>query len=117
MAQPIAKELISKGQVQRGFIGILTESLTPANAKAKGYPVDNGVLIDSVQPGTPAEKAGLKAGDLIVKLGNVDIHNTGDLEQVLTQDAPGSTVKIQYYRGKNKQSVSLTLGVRPASAG
>ena len=117
VAQPIAKDLIATGKVNRGFIGITTEDLTPQGASSQGLPVSSGVLIDSVQPGTAADKGGLKAGDAIVKIGNAEIRNTGDLQQALSADPPNTKITVTYYRGKNKQTVVLTLGTRPDNLG
>jgi S1-C subfamily serine protease len=117
VAQPIVKDLIANGKVDRGFIGITTEPVTPDTAQANNLPVSTGVLIDSVQPGTPADKSGLKAGDIIVKIDNSNITNTGDLQQALASDPPGTKITITYYRGKTKQTASLTLATRPDNVG
>src|SRR5439155_696742 len=72
-----------------------------------------GTVIDGVQSGTPAEKAGLRAGDIIVKVGNHDVHNTGDLQQSLIDQPPGTKVTITFFRGSDKKTLDVTLGTRP----
>jgi serine protease Do len=113
VAQPVIKDLISNGKIDRGFIGIATDTVTPDAVQSQKLPVDSGVNIDTVQPGTPADKAGLRAGDIIVKLGNQDIHNTGDLQQALIDTPPGTKVTITYYRGNDKKTADVTLTTRP----
>lgn len=117
VAEPVAKDLVSNGKINRGFIGIQTHSATPEEAKAQSLAVDSGASIDGVQPGTPAEKAGLRAGDIIVKIDNHDIQNTGDLQQALINDPPGTKVTVTFYRGANKMTADLTLTNRPDNLG
>ena len=117
VAQPIIKDLIAKGKVDRGFMGITTAGITPQGASSQGLAVTSGVLIDSVQPGTAADKSGLRAGDVIVKIDSSDIRNTGDLQQVLAGDPPGTKITVTYYRGKDKHTADLTLGTRPDNLG
>jgi S1-C subfamily serine protease len=113
VAQPVANDLVSKGKIDRGFIGIQTHTATAEEAKAENSPTASGTVIDGVQPGTPADKAGLRAGDVIVKLADKDVHNTGDLQQALINQAPGTKVTITFYRGSDKKTLDVTLSTRP----
>jgi len=113
VAQPVVNDLVSKGKIDRGFIGIQTHTATSEEAKAQDTPTAAGTVIDGIQPGTPAEKAGLRAGDVIVKVGNHDVHNTGDLQQALIDQPPGTKATITFYRGSDKKTLDVTLGTRP----
>jgi S1-C subfamily serine protease len=113
VAQPVVRDLLSKGKIDRGFIGIQTHTATAEEAKAENSPVASGTVVDGVQPGTPAEKAGLRAGDVIVKVANHDVHNTGDLQQALIDEPPGTKVTITFYRGSDQKSLDVTLTSRP----
>jgi S1-C subfamily serine protease len=113
VAQPVAKDLVANGKIVRGFIGIQTASVTPDEVQQKSLPVNSGAEVEGVQPGTPAEKAGLRAGDIIVKIDNKDINNTGDLQQALINDPPGTKITVTYYRGSDKKTADLTLTTRP----
>ncbi len=117
VTQPVIKDLIANGKINRGFIGIATHTTTPDEAQSQKLPVSTGVSIDTVQPGTPADKAGLRAGDIIVKLGNQDIHNTGDLQQALIDTPPGTKVTITYYHGNDQKTVDINLVARPDNVG
>ncbi|TMB69902.1 MAG: PDZ domain-containing protein [Chloroflexi bacterium] len=109
-AQPIVKELIDKGRVQRGFLGVTIQEITPSLAEQFNLSVDHGVGIRSVQPGGPADKAGLKQGDIIVKLGDKDIRASGDLFAALTEHRGGDIVDVQYFHGGDQRSTQVTLG-------
>jgi hypothetical protein len=74
-----------------------------------------GVEISGVRPGSPAEKAGLTAGDIIVKIGDTDVTNLQAMTDALRSHVAGDVVQVQYLRGGNRLSSTVTLGVRPAS--
>jgi len=109
-AQPIVKELIDKGRVQRGFLGVTIQEITPSLAAQFNLSVDHGVGIRSVQRGGPADKAGLQQGDIIVKLGDKEIRTSGDLFAALTERRGGDVVEVEYYHGGDKQTTQVTLG-------
>ncbi|HZQ37010.1 MAG TPA: trypsin-like peptidase domain-containing protein [Dehalococcoidia bacterium] len=111
---PVTKALISTGKVDRGFLGVNLVPITANEAQANSLAVNDGAGVASVVTGSPAAQAGIQAGDVIVKLGNHDIHSVGDIQQALIENGPGTKVTVQFYRGKDKQSVDVTLGSRPA---
>ncbi len=110
MAKPIVQEIISKGRVERGVLGIVPVQITPSLSQALNLPVDRGIGLDRVQAGGPAARAGLRDGDIIVKIGDVDINTSGDLFQVLMQHRSGERVLVEYYRGNNRSTADVTLG-------
>jgi S1-C subfamily serine protease len=109
-AKPIAQDLIEKGQVERGYLGINMVNITPAIAEEYDLAVDSGVGIGSVQTDSPADLAGLAAGDIIVKAAGREIKNSGDLLGVLTEHRAGETVTIEYYRDGDLEEAEVTLG-------
>ena len=109
-ARPIVEELIDKGLVDRGFLGATIVEITPALADSFGLAVDHGIGLRDVQAGSPAGQAGLRSGDIIVKLAGKEINNSGDLFQVLTDHRAGETVKVEFYRGESQMSAEVTLG-------
>ena len=108
--KPIVGELIEKGRVERGYLGINLINITPGIAEEFGLPVESGVGIGSVQESSPADRADLKAGDIIVRAAGEDIKNSGDLLKVLTEYRAGDTVTIEYYRDGDLQETEVTLG-------
>ena len=112
-AKVVTAQLIEKGYVERGFLGISPFNLTPGLAEQFGFAVTEGVIVGRVIAGTAAEDARLQVEDVIVKLGDLPIRNTGELSKFLIAHLPGETVDIVYYRGDTKISGSITLGDRP----
>ena len=106
-------QLIENGRVERGFLGVSIANITEALAMNQGLAVDEGLLIVSVDPGSPANRAGLSEGDIIVSLAGVEINNLADLERVLLENLPGMTVEVEYFRGAGRESSEITLGARP----
>jgi len=108
--KPIVGELIDKGRVERGYLGINLINITPSIAEEFSLPIDSGVGIGSVQDGSPAERAGLIAGDIIVGAAGEEIKNSGDLLKVLTEHRAGERVIIEYYRDGELEETEVTLG-------
>jgi S1-C subfamily serine protease len=91
-------------------LGVRVADVDPSLAAQNGLAVDHGALIADVQPGGPADKAGLKAGDVIVQMDGKAVNNVQDLSDILLSKKPGDTVTVQYYRGTQQQTVKVTLG-------
>lgn len=113
-ALPLVRELIEKGRIERGFLGISASNVTDALALSQNLPVKQGIIIAEVAPNSPAAQTGLKRGDIIVGLAGRNIASFADLESILFENRVGSAVKIEYYRGGQKQTRDITLGSRPA---
>jgi len=124
-AKRIANELITEGRVREVYLGIQAIAFDPGFAQALGLPVEQGLLIEDVDQGSPAARAGLRGGDRVViagmrrvKIGGdvvtaVDgqpISSQLDMAVALDKDHPGDTVTLEIYRGSQKMDVRLTLG-------
>jgi len=108
--EPIVVELIDKGRVERGYLGINMINITSSIAEEFDLPVDSGVGIGFVQAGSPADRAGLEAGDIIVRAAGEEIRNSGDLLNVLTEQRAGDSVLVEYYRDSELEETTVTLG-------
>jgi S1-C subfamily serine protease len=113
LAKPLVQEIIDSGMVSRGFLGVSVVDVTPSLAASFDLPVDKGVGVAAVEPGSPAEEAGLRVNDIIVRIGDVDITNNGGLTQALTRFKAGDTVTVVFYRGSQQQQEEITLTDRP----
>ena len=112
-AQLVVEQLLQKGYVDRGFLGISPVTLSPSLASQAGVPVDAGVFIVRTVSGSAAEAAGLQAEDVIAEMAGETIVNTGELSKFLVAHLPGETISVVFYRGNQQRTVELTLGERP----
>lgn len=110
----VYEQLKANGKVNRGMLGIQNfEALRPAKAKEIGLPAETaGVRIgaDGVAPGGPAEKGGIRVGDVISKIGQFQIRNEADLAVAMIRTAPGQKVAVEYYRDGKKATAEVTVG-------
>ena len=113
LVRPLAQEIIEKGRVERGYLGVNVVDVTPALNEAEGLGVDQGVAIAGVGPDSPAEKAGLRPRDVIVRIGNRDVGNNGELLQALTVFRAGDRVTVEFFRDGERRQTEVVLGERP----
>jgi serine protease Do len=114
-AIPVVQSLINEGKVVRPWLGVSVATVTPAIQQYYHLSVDAGALITSVSSGSPADEAGLKAGDVITKMDNEDISTSDDLVSVIGSHQIGDQVEIVYYRGSAQEaSTTATLGEAPS---
>lgn len=116
MAHSVMEQLVAHGKVQRGFIGVqlnLTD-IDSALAKQFGLSQPGGALIAGVEPNTPASKAGLKSGDIILKVNGQTVTTNNDLRLRISQTQPGTPVKLEVFRDGKTFDTSLTLAEYPA---
>ncbi len=114
VAQPIVKALMEDGAVRRGYLGVTVSGVDRQRSEALNLRVNAGARIERVEPSSAAAQAGLRQGDVLVKVGDVDINNVGDLTRALTHNGPGKKVKVEFVRDGQRQSVELTPGERPS---
>lgn len=114
VARAVMEQLKAGGQVNRGFLSISGfEALRAAKARALGIPDEGGVVLDDVTAGGPASSGGLRTGDVVVRIGDVDINTEADLAVALIEHGSGETVAIEFYRDGAKQTTDVTLGTPP----
>jgi serine protease Do len=105
----VLPQLLSTGKVARGRLGVLIQGMDEDLARALGMDHAHGALVESVEPGSPAEKAGLRSGDVIVALDGREISRSEDLPRRVARHAPGITVKLGVLHDKQKRDVDVTL--------
>jgi serine protease Do len=108
LVQSIAEQLISNGRVNRGFLGVTTQSLTADLAKQ--FAVDHGALITEISPDSAAQKAGLERGDIITRVNDTEINDPRSLALTISRQAPDSEVTLQYVRDGKKATLKVKLG-------
>ena len=112
VAKAVIEEIRENGRVNRGFLGIgQFEALRPARAKELNVPDgQTGLVVGTVTATAPAGVAGLRAGDVITRLGNTEVSSESDLTVALIRNSAGQKVTVEFYRDGEKRSVELTLG-------
>ena len=109
MASSIMGSLIQEGRVIRGFLGVIIQDLTPDLADAMGLPDRNGALVSEVLAASPAEKAGVRAGDVIRKVDGRPITTSAKLRNVVASIGAGRTVKLHLLRNGRDTSLNVEL--------
>lgn len=113
----IAKELLpqlkDKGKVTRGYLGVYIRDVTPDQKEAFKLSSIDGAFVHQVDDG-PAEKAGVKPGDVVIKVDNVDVKQTRDLIDYVSSKTPGTSVKLVVIREGQKKTLTAKVGERPA---
>jgi putative serine protease PepD len=113
-ARSVAEEIIRTGHATHPFLGISGNDLTPQTAQRFDLTTKQGALVMDVSPGGPADKAGLKARDIIVKLGDTAIAGMGDLIGAIRSHKIGESVEVTYIRDGKQATVRVTLQQKPA---
>src|SRR5690606_4329413 len=111
MARTIANQLIESGKVNRGYLGVMLSEMDLDLAKELGVPGEyKGALVRSVEPGKPADKAGVEAGDVVVAVGDTKVENVQHLRNLIGLRKPGETVKLKLIRNEKTKTISVKLG-------
>jgi len=113
LAKPVVDKLIADGIVNRGFIGIGTAAVSRANENNCSVTADGGVLVTSVQAGTPAARGGFEDCDVIVEIEDLSVDNITDLYRALLEHGPGETVDVSYIRDGDTEATVVTLDEAP----
>ena len=114
LAKQVMDQIVDHGQVIRGFLGATIQDVTPIMAKALGVNDAEGVLIGDVTPDGPAANAGLRPGDIIMKMNGQAVADSVGLRLHISQAEPGSTVLLAVRRGSGTLELNVKLGELPS---
>ncbi len=112
----VLPQLRDKGKVTRGYLGINIRTVDPDVAAAFKLKGAEGAFVESVLPGEPADKAGLKPGDVVIRVDNLPVKETRDLIGYVSSKAPGTKVKLTIVRDGKEEPVTVNLAERGADA-
>jgi serine protease Do len=110
MARYVMDNIIQHGQVTRGYLGAGIQDLNADLAQSFGYDSTNGVLISDVVEGGPAAKAGLKEGDILMRLDGKPVASVSELRNSIAAIQPGSTASVEVFRDGQRQTLSVAIG-------
>lgn len=112
----VAQQLVKQGKVIRGWLGVVIQDLTPALAEEFGLKKSEGALVAEVLKNSPADKAGLKQGDVIVKYNGKSIKNASELRTFVGLTRPGTRVNLEVIREGKPLVLKVTIGEYPKEA-
>jgi serine protease Do len=117
MAKQVMDELVSQGKVTRGYLALMPQDIDENIAKAWKLKSTEGALVGDVTANGPADKAGIRRGDVITSFNGKKIQNSAQLRQTVAQADPGTTAKITLVRDGREMPLSVVLGERPKDLG
>ncbi len=110
VAMNVQGQLLASGKVSRGRLGVMIQDVNQALANSFGLPKPEGALVSNVEKGGPADKAGLQAGDVILKLDGKEISHSSELPPRVANIAPGTEAKLQLWRKGKSEDVTVKVG-------
>jgi serine protease Do len=113
VAMDVAKQIRDSGKVNRGRLGVLIQEVTADLADTFGLKEPRGALVAEVEPGSPADKAGLKPSDIIVKFDGRDVPNSIELPRMVGATAPGTRATLGVWRKGKMHDIAITVGEMP----
>jgi serine protease Do len=117
VAMDIANQLRATGRISRGRIGVVIQEVTKELAESFGLPKAGGALVNSVEKGGPADKAGIQASDVILKFDNKEVASSNELPRIVASTKPGAKVSVQVWRKGERKDLALTVGETPDERG
>ena len=113
LAKPVIDSLRRGQRPERGYLGVGLQPLDENIAESLGLPKDRGEIVRSVQPGTPAARAGLQQGDVILRVNGRDVNPDQTVSYLVANTSVGTRVPLEIIRGGRRQTVNVQVGQRP----
>ncbi len=107
--------MLKKGKIERGWLGVMVQSIDPDLKEKLGLKSENGALISNVDPNGPSEKAGLKRGDVIVSFQGKDVKDSKNLPYIVSSTPVGTNAEVVVIRNGERKTFHVKLGERPSS--
>jgi len=110
VAMKVERQLLANGKVSRGRLGVLIQSVDQSLAETFSLDKPSGALVSSVERGSPADKAGIEPGDVILKFEGKEIARSGDLPPLVADAAPGSKAELEIWHKGKSRNITVKLG-------
>jgi serine protease Do len=117
LAKHVMESLVKTGRVTRGYLGVGVRALNPALARQFKVPDLSGALVEQVQRGSPAEKAGLKQGDVLRTFNGRSLDSASRFQAIVASTAPGEEISFGILRDGQRLTIKVTLGELPGGLG
>ena len=114
MAKAVLRDLIDKGKVTRGWLGVAIQNMDESLAEQFGVEVTEGVLISDVQDGSPAQEAGFERGDIVIGYDNREITDVNRLRNIVAQTEVGTKVEVKVLRKEKEKILTVKIGEQPS---
>ena len=113
-AKPVIEKLMKGTKIARGYLGVGPQPIDDDLASSFGLAKNKGELLRSIEPGQPADKAGLKVGDIVLRVGGKDVNPDQSLSYLVANVTPGTRVPLDIVRQGRPQTIIATIGTRPS---
>lgn len=113
LAKDVMQQIIEKGRPVRGWLGIEAQDLTPELAESFGVKTAKGVVVAGVLPGSPADKGGVKAGDIITRVNDQAVASAREIVNTISRIAPGTEARLSGSRNGKEVTLTIRVGERP----
>jgi len=115
MAKDVADQLIKTGSVERGYLGVYPQDLTPDLAEALGLKEAKGVVITQITEDSPAAQAGMQRDDIVLEFGGSSVESASQFRDLVAVRKPGETVDMVVLRGGQRETIAVKMGKRPST--
>ena len=113
IARQVMEQIIRDGSVTRGWVGVGVQDVTKELAESFKLPATKGVLVTQVVRGSPADKAGVKLGDILVAINNKPVSDSATMLNLIAGLKPGEQAKVKVLREQSNAELEVTVGRRP----
>jgi serine protease DegS/serine protease DegQ len=112
-ARSVMEQIVTSGSVTRGWVGVEVQELTPELAESFKYPMGGGALIAGVMRGSPADRGGVRPGDVLLEVDGKKVKDASSMLQLIAALVPGQQATLKVYRSGGERDIVVTVGKRP----